>query len=554
MPGMKVVILDGFVDEPSNFGVPPFLSPYPRYLAGAIREAGHEYQYVTIEQVRSGLPLLGDLLAIISGPIVPGKYLRGMPISEKELMHHAAMWDGTKVLGGPLARFRYYDDNLIEAFDFIAIRDLDTAVYDYLTTGDFRNRDRTMEEWDRWALFGADVIRSHPDYPEPLILELDTSKGCVRYLNGGCSFCIEPMYGVPKFRPVESVLAEVRRLAELGAVNFRLGGQADFFSYMADGVGRSLTPTPNVPMLHRLLAGIREAAPNLKVLHTDNGDPAMMIAHPEEAMAGLQLLRQFATPGTILSFGLETADPKVTEANNLNVGADDCLEAIRMVNEVGRERGPNGMPWILPGLNFVTGLDGETPKTFDMNYEFLIRLLKEDLWVRRINIRQVRPVRREFEPMDHHHLFRRFKEKVRTEIDHEMLKRTVPEGTILRDVYLEMREGKLTFGRQVGTYGLLVGVPYELPLNRFVDLKVTAHGFRSLTAVQYPFDVNTATLHAISALPGIGAKRAARLVRSRPFGTWQELVSALDDPQVAGRVAPFVALDSSTSLRPPATK
>jgi radical SAM superfamily enzyme with C-terminal helix-hairpin-helix motif len=539
---VKVVILDGFVDEPSNFGVPPFLSPYPRYLAGAIRDAGHDLEYTTIEAVRKGHPLRGDLLAVISGPIVPGKYLRGMPISEKELLHHAASWDRPKVLGGPLARFRYYDNNLIEAFDFIAIRDLDTAVYDYLTGGEFLNRDRTMEEWDRWALLGADVIKSHPDYPDPLILELDTSKGCVRYLNGGCSFCIEPMYGVPKFRPVEDVLAEVRRLAEIGAVNFRLGGQADFFSYMADGVGQSLTPKPNVPVLHRLLAGIREAAPNLKVLHTDNGDPAMMIAHPEEAREGLRLLRDYATPGTILSFGLETADPAVTEANNLNIGADDCLEAIRMVNAVGRERGPNGMPWVLPGLNFVTGLDGETSRTFDLNYEFLKRLLKEDLWVRRINIRQVRPVRREYASLENHTLFRRFKEKVRKEIDHEMLARVVPEGTVLRDVFLEMHEGKLTFGRQVGTYGLLVGVPYEIPLNRFVNLKVTDHGQRSLTAVQYPFDVNTATLRAITALPGIGTKRAARIVRARPFASLAQFTAALDDPQVAERIAPYVGL------------
>jgi radical SAM superfamily enzyme with C-terminal helix-hairpin-helix motif len=539
---VKIVILDGFVDEPSNFGVPPFLSPYPRYLAGAIRDAGHDWEYTTIEAVRRGHPLRGDVLAIISGPIVPGKYLRGMPISEKELLHHAANWGGVKVLGGPLARFRYYDDNLIEAFDFIAIRDLDTAVYDYLTNGDFVNRDRTMEEWDRWAILGADVIKSHPDYPNPLILELDTSKGCVRYLNGGCSFCIEPMYGVPKFRPVENVLAEVRRLAELGVVNFRLGGQADFFSYMADGVGQSLTPKPNVPALHRLLAGMHEAAPNLKVLHTDNGDPAMMIAHPEEAMEGLRLLRRYATPGTILSFGLETADPAVTEANNLNIGADDCLEAIRMVNEVGRERGANGMPWVLPGLNFVTGLDGETSRTFDLNLEFLKRLLKEDLWVRRINIRQVRAVRREFVPLDNHTLFRRFKEKVRTEIDHEMLARVVPEGTVLRDVFLEIREGKLTFGRQVATYGLLVGVPYEIPLNRFADLKVTGHGQRSLTAIEYPFDVNTAPMHAISALPGIGSKRAARIVRARPFQSFAEFTASLDDPQVAERIAPYVGL------------
>ena len=539
---MKVAILDGFVDEPSNFGVPPFLSPYPRYAAGAVRGAGHDWEYVTIEDVRKGRPFSGDVLAIISGPIVPGKYLRGMPISEKELLHHAANWDGVKVLGGPLARFRYYDENLIDSFDFIAIRDLDAALHDYLTTGEFRNRDRTMEEWDWWALLGADVIRSHPDYPEPLILELDTSKGCVRYLNGGCSFCIEPMYGVPKFRPVETVLAEVRRLAELGAVNFRLGGQADFFSYLADGVGQSLTPRPNVPALHRLLAGIREAAPNLKVLHTDNGDPVMMVAHPEEAMAGLRLLRRYATPGTILSFGLETADPMVTEANNLNIDAEGCLEAIRMVNEVGRERGPNGMPWILPGLNFVTGLDGETPETFERNLEFLRRVLAADLWVRRINIRQVRPVRREFVPLEHHHLFRRFKERVRAEIDHEMLSRVVPTGTVLRDVYLEIAEGHLTLGRQVGTYGLLVGVPYDLPRERFVDVKVTDHGQRSLTAVEYPFDVNAASLRAIACLPGIGEKRAARIVRARPFASQAALAAALDDPAVADRVAAYVGL------------
>lgn len=539
---MKVVILDGFVDEPSNFGVPPFLSPYPRYLAGAVADAGHAWEYVTIEQVRAGHPLAADLLAIISGPIVPGKYLRGMPISEKELLAHAANWRGTKVLGGPLARFRYYDATLADAFDHVAIRDLDTAVYDFLTTGGWTHRDRTMEEWDRWALLGADVISHHPDFPDPLILELDTSKGCVRYLNGGCSFCIEPMYGVPRFRPVANVVEEVRRLAELGAVNFRLGGQADFFSYMADGVGQSLTPRPNVAALRSLLAGVRAAAPNLKVLHTDNGDPAMIVAHPEEAMAGLRLLRAYATPGTILSFGLETADPAVTEANNLNIDADGCQAAIRMVNEVGRERGPNGMPWVLPGLNFVTGLDGETPRTFDLNLEFLKRLLAEDLWVRRINIRQVRPVRREFAPRNDHRLFRRFKERVRAEIDHEMLRRVVPEGTVLRGVYMELSEGHLTLGRQVGTYGLLVGVPYEVGLNRFADVTVVSHGQRSLTAVEYPFDVNRASMRAIAALPGIGEKRAARIVRARPFASMPEFTAALDDPAVADRVAPYLGL------------
>ncbi|TLZ60776.1 MAG: radical SAM protein, partial [Methanobacteriota archaeon] len=80
---MKVVVLDGYVDEPSNFGVPPYISPYPRYLTGAVTDAGHSWEYLTIDQVRAGRPIRGDILALISGPIVPGKYLRGLPISDR---------------------------------------------------------------------------------------------------------------------------------------------------------------------------------------------------------------------------------------------------------------------------------------------------------------------------------------------------------------------------------------------------------------------------------------------------------------------------------------
>ncbi len=539
---MKVVILDGYVDEPSNFGVPPYISPYPRYVAGAVRDAGHTWEYVTVDRARAGHPLNGDLLVLLSGPIVPGKYLRSLPISEREIVHHASGFEGPRVFGGPLARFRYYDESLIEPFDWVALRDLDAAVYDHLTTGEWTHRDKSIEEWDRWALLGADVIRDHPDFPEPLTVELDTSKGCVRYVNKGCSFCIEPMYGKPKFRDVAPIVAEVRRLAELGAVNFRLGGQADFFSYQAIGLGSSPTPQVNVPAIRALLEGIRAAAPDLKILHTDNGDPAMMIAHPEEAMAAMRDLVRLASPGNILSFGLESADPRVTEANNLNIDAEGCLEAIRMVNALGRERSENGMPRLLPGLNFVSGLDGETRTTFDLNLAFLKRLLDEDLWVRRINIRQVRPVRREFEPTGLYREFRRFKEAVRTAIDHAMLQRVVPEGTVLRDVFLEIHHGHVTYGRQIGTYPILVGLPYDAVQNRFVDVRVVSHGQRSLTAVEYPFDVNHASLAAITALPGIGAKRAARIVRARPFDSWPSFAASLDDPSVAERLAPFLGL------------
>jgi len=151
-------------------------------------------------------------------------------------------------------------------------------------------------------------------------------------------------------------------------------------------------------------------------------------------------------------------------------------------------------------------------------------------------------VRREFEPTGLYREFRRFKEAVRTTFDHEMLQRVVPEGTVLRDVYLELKDGHVTYGRQIGTYGLLVGLPYDANVERFVDAKVVSHGQRSLTAVEYPLDVNAASLRAISALPGIGAKRAARIVRARPFGSLPELAASLDDPSIAERLGPFVGL------------
>src|SRR5256712_13419634 len=96
------------------------------------------------------------------------------------------------------------------------------------------------------------------------------------------------MSGKPRFRDVENVIAEVRRLAELGAVNFRLGGQGDFFSYDAIGLGSSPTPQINVPLIRRLLEGVHEAAPALKGLHTDNRDPPMMIAHATQATGVLR--------------------------------------------------------------------------------------------------------------------------------------------------------------------------------------------------------------------------------------------------------------------------
>jgi radical SAM superfamily enzyme with C-terminal helix-hairpin-helix motif len=78
---MLVSLLDGYVDEPSCLGVPPYISPYVRYGAGAIIHAGHRCQYRTIDQWRHGASLDGDVSLFITGALVPVRYLRVMPIS-----------------------------------------------------------------------------------------------------------------------------------------------------------------------------------------------------------------------------------------------------------------------------------------------------------------------------------------------------------------------------------------------------------------------------------------------------------------------------------------
>ena len=211
-----------------------------------------------------------------------------------------------------------------------------------------------------------------------------------------------------------------------------------------------------------------------------------------------------------------------------------------MINKYGSERGENGMPRLLPGVNIIYGLDGETADTYDMNLDFLRKLLDENLLIRRINIRQVLPVRREFNVKVNPNRFKKNKEQIRDEIDHEMLKRMVPKGTILKDVFMEIHDGNTTFGRQIGSYPLLVGVPYPLELGRCYDIVITDWGKRSITGIECRFDINKATMTQISGLPGIGKKRAAKIIIAKPLDE-EKLRKAIDDDNVFDALSEYMA-------------
>ncbi|NLX46573.1 MAG: radical SAM protein [Euryarchaeota archaeon] len=532
-----VLVFDGYIDEPGSLGVPPYVHPLPRAVFGAVRDAGSDPHYVTVDQWRSGRRLPpSDLLVVLSGMSVPGRYLRGMPASRRELVHLIDGYRGETLIGGPAA----LDAHLRERYHRSHYLDAAAAVHDLLVTGEAGERWRSVEEWDRWMLLGADCVLSHPDHPQPLVAEMETYRGCVRYVNGGCSFCVEPLKGRPVFREPEAIVAEARALRERGVVNFRLGSQTCIISYKAKLDGTDC-PRPDPDALETLLSGMSSLFPN--VLHVDNANPAVMARHPEETERILASLVEHCTPGNVLALGMETADPEVGMMNNLNATPEEVLWAVRAINRAGRERGDSGLPYLLPGINVLVGLEGERRETLDINYRFLKGILDEDLLLRRINIRQVMPVRREFPRTVSHSEFLRFKERVRADVDRPMLERLVPVGTVLRGVYTEMREGRVTFGRQIGTYPLLVGIPHPVDLDRFYDVAVVGHGFRSISAVEHPLYINGCHITALEALPGLGRKRATRLFLARPIECVDDLRNALDDPRVADAALPFLSFD-----------
>ncbi|MFA5331987.1 MAG: radical SAM protein [Methanoregula sp.] len=523
----NAIILDGYVDEPACLGVPPYVSPYIRTVAGALTAHGYTVQYLTIDQLRADPKLVNvmdhaGILVMIAGVTVPGKYLGGTPATLTEIEQVGHMVRGPKkAIGGPIG-FGYSGEGgkkavrqLITGFDALLEGEPSVALDRYLSGGEpVGVFDYALT--DPWNVAGAEIIAQHPDFPF-VMCELETARGCSHGATGGCSFCTEPFYGRPRYRSAAAVKAEVAALASHGALHFRVGRQPDILAY---GAGEGEFPAPRPEKIEELFAGIRAAAPDLRTLHIDNTNPATIARHEEKSREALSAIIRYHTPGDVAAFGMETADPAVVASNNLKAQADEVFRAIEIVNEVGGSR-REGIPELLPGLNFVCGLAGETPATYDKNEAFLSRVLAAGLMIRRVNIRQVMPF--EGTPVYSYNTlgknerrFKAFKEFVRQKIDLPMLQRVFPVGTIFRDVRIEV-SGDLSFGRQPGSYPILAGIPANLPARTIIDAVVVDWGMRSITALPLPLNVNTMPATSLRWMPGVGKKRVAAVIAKRPF-------------------------------------
>ena len=229
---LKATILDGYVDEPTCLGVPPYISPYPRYIAGAIWSYFKQSRisYLTIDQIRNDISLLkilsnSDLLVLIAGMSVPGRYLSGFPISPNEILSILYnLRKPIKVLAGPAARYGFgmsggkqvIDTKIVKnIFDIIADGDGEIVITDLLSKNlktDDTNpslRRETPSTIKNFAIYGSKIVKQHPFYPNYLITEIETYRGCSRNIVGGCSFCSETSKGSPKFREIKDIVNKV---------------------------------------------------------------------------------------------------------------------------------------------------------------------------------------------------------------------------------------------------------------------------------------------------------------------------------------------------------
>ncbi len=482
MSHKNYTILDCYTDEPSGLGVPPYLGTYPRYLFGMLKSKGLSPKYITIDDLRLNLAYNNaikktsisgktnikiynatrkdiskilqetDVLIIVLGVHVPGKYLSAVPGTLKEISPLIKNLACKKILTGPAVFGTQLEGGKYSEH-------IDKNIFDEVKQYDF-----SFQKIREYSLLGSEIIKQIPD---ARIIEIESGRGCNV---GKCSFCTEPIKNRFSNRRTKDIIDEIKKFYALGCRHFRLGKQSDFYS-IEDPVA--------------LLRSIRKSCPGIEVLHIDNVNPVSVISSK-----GIEITKavvKYCTSGNVAAFGVESFDPVVVKQNTLNSSPKIALKAIEIINKYGSVRGSNGMPAFLPGINIIFGLAYESRKSHVHNMTALKKILDRGLMLRRINIRQAA-----FLPGTKLMLFGKkyyrknkkyywkWRNEIRQSIDFPMLKRLIPKGTVLKNAYSEIYDGKTTFLRQFGTYPIIIGVKERLPLKKFYDVKITGHMLRSV--------------------------------------------------------------------------
>ncbi|HIH91729.1 TPA: radical SAM protein, partial [Candidatus Woesearchaeota archaeon] len=297
---MAYTILDCYTDEAAGLGVPPYLGTYPRYIAGYLNEPVH---YLTIDDLRFykkyGSKLkepkpsqktdiftynltknagnVGeilqntDMLVVVLGVHVPGKYLSAVPGTLHELIPLIADLPCKKILTGPAVfGTQMFGGKFFEKYD--------QTVFDRVEPQMFKFDYGDVAEY---AIKGAEIFRQIPDYR---MVEIETGRGCDI---GKCSFCTEPLKSKVEFREKGDILVEMEAFYGMGARFFRYGKQTCFYTY---------------PHVIDLLKETRKHCPHLNVLHIDNVNPVKVVMDRTEEITRATV--KYCTSGNIAAFGV----------------------------------------------------------------------------------------------------------------------------------------------------------------------------------------------------------------------------------------------------------
>ena len=306
----------------------------------------------------------------------------------------------------------------------------------------------------------------------PMIIEIETATGCNR--NPGCTFCIEGMRGLPvQFRKEEEIINEIKALYDNGARYFRLGRQPNFYAYMNNSSEH----------IEKLFRGIWKKCPKIETLHIDNVGPQDVNSQEGEKIT--KIIAKYCTDGNITPFGVESFDPIIRERCNLNGSIEDIYRAIEIINKYGKERGKTGMPKLLPGINIIYGLDGQTNKTLGINLSNFKKILNDGNWIRRVFVRKLTsPYGEQFDKYTDKNLkeFSDWQKQIEEQFVIPMLKEIYPIGTEISMLRMEMYSNGDSILRQMATCPIRVVIKNkELILDQFYKIRVIGYiGNRTL--------------------------------------------------------------------------
>jgi radical SAM superfamily enzyme with C-terminal helix-hairpin-helix motif len=495
----RAVILDCYTDEPSGYGVRPYLGTHQIHLSQALSHKGIAHTYLTIDDLRyakgvrsNGIDNIGVLnitrnaenaldivrsaqvIYIVMGRFVQYDYFACKPPTSDEVSDFLADCPANKVLFYVMGTSNEVDRSFNQSQLAKLLSEIEVGnTYRRVLEGPAQvTGGHIAPNYDLLDAISSARPSLIDDLLSPVIAEIETGTGCN---TPTCYFCIESARS-PKirYRSAASIVKQVKSLYDCGVRHFRLGRQPNFFHYGRHDVGE----------LERLLAGIRDVCPELKMLHIDNVNIVDVVGRTGRDFA--RLVVEYCTSGNITPFGIESFDDRVRAASGVIGSASQVMEAIAIINEYGAARGPDGLPRLLPGINLIYGLKGQTAETHFINVNCLQEILRRGYMTRRLYYRSVtRSTGVSFgeETIDDVAAYQRNFEEIVHEFVLPMQELIYPKGGIIRDLMEVRNDGHSSQLRTFGTCSSRYRVCEPLERGFCYDVRVLGNGgYRLLDA------------------------------------------------------------------------